>query len=231
MVRTTRSALGQSGDFAFEVLLPGEEGVYDLVVAAVNNLNWSQAVREPLSRKKILAERRVQLLVLSPQRPQAGRPDAEFTQVVEIDPANPRWFEKLTKLPQLQQLTLPKPRLASFLHLWKGPLGNGTLEPYRHPLGDLVQLKPNAESSDVSWEAYSLPITQPGRPHILEVDYPSDVSQTLGISIVEPNAAGADADGFGFRGRHFGRSDCRADRRAGSDIGSSFGRAPTRRWC
>ena len=31
----------------------------------------------------------------------------------------------------------------------------------------------------------------PGRPHILEVDYPSDVPQTLGISIVEPNAAGA----------------------------------------
>ena len=33
--------------------------------------------------------------------------------------------------------------------------------------------------------------TRPGTPHILEVEYPSDVPQTLGISIVEPNAAGA----------------------------------------
>ena len=55
----------------------------------------------------------------------------------------------------------------------------------------MAQLRPNADSPDVSWEAYWLPISQPGRPHILEVDYPSDVPQTLGISIVEPNAAGA----------------------------------------
>ena len=52
-------------------------------------------------------------------------------------------------------------------------------------------MKPNADSPDVSWEAYWLPISQPGRPHILEVEYPSDVPQTLGISILEPNAAGA----------------------------------------
>ena len=105
--------------------------------------------------------------------------------MVEIDPANPRWFEKLNKLPQLQ---LTKTRLP---RLWKGPLGNDCFQTKPHALGDLVQLNPNADSPDVSWEAYWLPITQPGRPHVLEVDYPGDVPQTLGISIVEPNAAGA----------------------------------------
>ena len=30
----------------------------------------------------------------------------------------------------------------------------------------------------------------PGTPHVLEVEYPSDLEQTLGISIIEPNAAG-----------------------------------------
>ncbi len=178
------------GEIPFEIPLPGEEGVYDLALTAVNNLNWSQAVRQPLSRRKVLAERHVQLLLLSPQRPPATQPEGEFTQVVEIDPANPRWYEKLPKLPQLPALSLPKARLASLLHLGKGSLGNGGLLPCRHVLGDLVQLRPNAESSDVSWEAYSLPISQPGHPHMLEVDYPSDRPQTLGVSILEPNAGG-----------------------------------------
>ena len=113
-----------------------------------------------------------------------------MAQVVEIDPANPRWYEKLNKLPQLQlpQLQLTKARLP---WPWKGPLGDDCLQTRRHPLGELAQLAPNAESPDVSWEAYWLPINQPGRPHILEVEFPNDAAQTLGLSIIEPNAAGA----------------------------------------
>jgi hypothetical protein len=168
-----------------EISLPAAEGVYDLVITATNSPNWSQAVRKPLNWKRTIAERRVQLLVLEPHRPSAARSDGEFTQIVEIDPANPRWYEKLNKLPQLQ---LPKARIP---RLWKGSLGNDCLKTQKHALGDLAQLKPNAESPDVSWEAYWLPISQPGRPHILEIEYPSDVSQTLGISLLEPNTAGA----------------------------------------
>ncbi len=168
-----------------EIPLPTEEGVYDIAIAAVNNQNWSRAVRQPLSFKRTIAERRVQLLVLGQQRPAADHADGEFTQLVEIDPANPRWYDKLYKLPHLQ---LAKARLP---RLWKGPLGNDCFQTRRHPLGELAQLNPNADSPDVSWQAYWLPVSQPGRPHILEVDYPSDVSQSLGITIVEPNAAGA----------------------------------------
>ena len=171
-----------------EVPLPGEEGVYDIAITAANNPNWSQAVRQPLSWKRTIAERRVQLVVLHPQRP-AARADREFTQIVEIDPANPKWFEKLNeKLSRLPQLPLTKTQLP---RLWKGPLGNDCLQTRRHPLGELAELRPNADSPDVSWEAYWLPISQPGRPHILEVDYPSDVPQTLGLCILEPDAAGA----------------------------------------
>ena len=174
---------GHEAKIPLEIPLPREEGVYDVAIVAVNNPNWSQAVR--LNWKRMIAERRVQLLVLEPQPPSGSRTDREFTQLMEIDPANPRWFEKLNKLPQLQ---LAKTRLP---RLWKGPLGNDCLQAKSHALGDLIQLNPNADSPDVSWQAYWLPIAQPGRPHVLEVDYPSDVPQTLGISIVEPNAAGA----------------------------------------
>jgi len=168
-----------------EIALPGEEGVYDIAITASGSPNWSQAVRQPLKWKRTIAQRKLQLLVLEPRRPPSPRTDQAFTSLVEIDPANPRWFELLNKLPQLQ---LTKPRMP---RLWKGPLGNDCRQTQRHVLGNLVRLHPNDESPDVSWEAYWLPISQPGRPHILEVDYPSDVSQTLGISLVEPNAAGA----------------------------------------
>jgi len=162
--------------------LPSEEGVYDVVITATHNAGWPQAVRKPLNWKKTIAERRVQLLVLDPRPPISARqPPGEPGKVVEIDPANPRWWELLGKLPQIPKV----PRL------WKGPLGNGNMKTLRHPLGELVRLNPNRESPDVSWEAYSLPVGQSGAPHIVEVNVPSDVSQTIGISVLEPNAAGA----------------------------------------
>src|SRR5208283_5383843 len=96
------------------------------------------------------------------------------------DPANSRWWEKV-KLPSW-------PRLSRGLN---GPLGNGMRETIHHALGDVSRLKPSAASPDVSWEAYTLGISSPGRPYLLEVEYPNDVPQTLGLSIVETNAAGA----------------------------------------
>ncbi len=179
--------VGRETSIPIELPLPEEEGSYDVLLSVSYNAGWPQAVRRPLTWNKIVAERKVEVLVLDSQPPRgypptAARSEREFTQLVEIDPANPRWWE----LPKLTQLQLPKT-----WRLWKGSLGNGNSKPYRHSLGNLVQLSPNADSPDVSWEAYWVPVSQPGRPHILEVDYPSDVPQTLSISVLEPNAAGA----------------------------------------
>ncbi len=33
-------------------------------------------------------------------------------------------------------------------------------------------------------------MARPGQPHIVEVEYPTDVAQTLGVSVVEPNTSG-----------------------------------------
>jgi hypothetical protein len=176
---------GREVKIPLEIPLPMEEGVYDVLIAAVQNPNWSQAMRQPLNWKRTIAERQIQLMVIGARGPSDPGGEREFTQLVEVDPANPHWYEKFNKLPQLQ---LAKARLP---RLWKGPLGNGCLQSRSHLLGDLAELSRNTESPDVAWEAYWLPITHPGRPHVVEVDYPSDVPQTLGISIVEPNAAGS----------------------------------------
>lgn len=173
---------GQAASIPIEVPLGAEEGAYDVSIAAVHTPNWQQAVRQPLNWKKTVAERSVQVLVLGASRPPpAGKADRELTAVVTIDPANPKWWDVLAKLPQLPKI----PALS------KGPLGNGNSQTWKHPLGEMLRLNPSADSPDVSWEAYTLPLSQPGRPHVVEVEYPSDIPQTLGISILEPNAAGA----------------------------------------
>lgn len=161
---------------ALSVPLPEQEGVYDLVLSASrrglpNRLGWKQT----------LDERRVQVVVLSNKAPQNSvqtPTTSTMEQIVEIDPANPVWWERLTNIPLLPGLR-------------KGPLGNGNAASWQHPLGTMVQLGPGGREPNISWEAYPLPVNRPGEAHILEVDFPSDVAQALGFSLLEPNAAGA----------------------------------------
>ena len=171
---------GQAVNFPLSVPLPAAEGSYDLVMT-VTRAGWPNPVRRPLHWRQTVVQRKVQLLVLAATAPRSDGSVEDFRQVVEIDPVHPRWWELLGKLPQLPKVQ----------RLWKTPLGNGNMQRWRHSLGEVVRLNPSRQSPDLSWEAYTLPILEPGRPHVLEVDYPSDVPQTLGISVLEPNAVGA----------------------------------------
>jgi hypothetical protein len=182
-----------------DVKLPDAEGVYDLVIEA--------SERGPLRWPKPVVERRVQVIVLSPNPTPtsviagaagAKAPDhsllnggdaQNWTQVLEIDPTNPHWYDRLKSLRLSMLITVPLGKESS--PGWQGPLGSGNSQIIQHPLGKVVQLSAAAKGADASWESYPLAIAKPGTPHILEVEYPSDVPQTLGISIVEPNAAGS----------------------------------------
>jgi hypothetical protein len=159
-----------------EITLPKQEGVYDLLLTAAR-----ASGRLPLTWTKPLAQRRIQVVVLEGQSPPAANESSPQQREMEIDPANPKWWERFSKLPHWRRLR----------NSGKGPLGNGRLRPISHSLGELVQLAPAASPSDVSWEAYPLSIEEPGQSYVLEIDYPSDVPQTMGISIIEPNAVGA----------------------------------------
>ncbi len=174
--------VGETAALPVSVTLPNQEGAYEVLIQAVQ-ANWQNAVWSQLGPKPV-AERRVQVLVLNPAAPQAPQGTSqELTRVGdEIDPANPRrWEERLAKLPQWAKLA--KSRKATF--------GNSNLQTRQHPLGPVAQLNPSRLANDPSWEAYTLTVNRTGVPHVLEVEYPSDLPQTLGISILEPNAAGA----------------------------------------
>ena len=175
--------LGETEGLPLKVPLGKDEGAYDVVVTATQDrkLRLPQPARGQFGLRAPVVERTVQVLVLHrwPETPPIK--EERLSVVEEIDPANPKWWAKFANLPHL-------PRLQ---RMWKGPLSSGHWQTVQHPLGTLVQLAPNAKAGEASWEAYTLPIQRPGEPHVLEVDYPSDVPQTLAISIVEPNAAGA----------------------------------------
>ncbi len=160
------------------VPLPTVEGVYDLQIKATQRTGLGVN----LLRRAPSIDRRLQLLMLSPHPlPVPVGLGRQWTQVEEIDPANPKWYEQFAKLPQLPGL----PRL------WSGPLGNDSVQTVEHSLGRVVMLGAGGEGSEVGWEAYSLPIERPGQPHVLEIEYPNNVPQTMNISIIEPNASGA----------------------------------------
>ncbi|NLE37636.1 MAG: family 10 glycosylhydrolase [Pirellulaceae bacterium] len=172
------------------VPLPGEEGVYDLLISLIEtpSLRLRNMGSVPLTLKpKTIARRKIQLIVLDPSVPAVSSQGGSPRVVEEIDPANPRWWERLAR----PSHSLPKLPIGGLSTLGQGPLGSGDMQVRSHSLGSLAELSPSRLPDSVSWEAYTLPIRRPGKPHILEVEYPSDLPQQLGISVLEPNAADA----------------------------------------
>ena len=156
------------------IRMPEFEGVFDLTLAVVPT-----RLRDRLVPKKMLADRKL------PIRSGGGRVPDDPTRrptdrvVEQINPMSPHWWERLGSIPLVPGLR-------------KGPLGNGQsaagsiLRGTRRSKLDSEGTEPN-----IGWEAYPLPIAQAGHAHVLEIEYPSDVPQTMGISLIEPNASGA----------------------------------------
>ncbi len=146
-------------DFA----MPGHEGVYNLYIEAT-----VLGLRSRLGLKQVAARRTVQVLVLSAHAPASDQ--TPFRVVHEFDPANSSWLKRISDWP------LPGFR--------SGPINSGATRLTDHALGRIVQLDGSSDGS-TAWQAYPLPISAVGHPHILEVEFPSDVPQSLGISVIE----------------------------------------------
>ncbi len=150
------------------VTIPPAEGVYDIVISVYRK----KTLRNTFVRSKPVHQRRVQLIVLAPEA--AVSQPLAWNLVDTIDPNSARWKEWLARFPKL-------PLLPEFR---QEPLRRSKSATLRHLDQDLVQLGPG------DWQACPLPVAKIGQPHVLEIEYPSDIPQTLGISILEPNAVG-----------------------------------------
>lgn len=150
------------------VKLPEQEGVYDLRLSL-----YPKRLTSNLVRGKAIAARKVQVVVMAPVK-NIPPPTIPWQSILEFDPATPKWWERMARLPSWTRLpTVPRP-------VESAPATTRT-----HLGRPWVELAPHA------WQAYPLSINTPGAPHILEVEYPSDIQQTLAISLIEPNAAGS----------------------------------------
>ena len=183
------------GDILLNIPLPQEEGVYDVVITAsrskvgtilprVTGAVNKQLENAHLQSAKELASRKVQLAVIDPTNAASEQTGAMETRLAaEIDPANPRWWEPLERLSQFPLGLRGKQ--------WEYPLGNGNARVSQSELGPITELAANRPGENPCWEAYTFPVEKTGIPHILEIEYPSNSEQTTGISIIEPNIAGA----------------------------------------
>jgi hypothetical protein len=77
--------------------------------------------------------------------------------------------------------------------LWQRPLGSGHLAPLdsSDPRdASFIKLLSSGNPADPSWESYTVPIKEPNKPHILEIEYLPEFPQKLGVSILEPSVSG-----------------------------------------
>jgi hypothetical protein len=164
------------------VPLPNQAGVYSLLVS-VSQRRFTQFMPQ-----KPLRQRKVQLLVVGQRG--AAEPIAvvatPWSEVAEIDLADPSWWQQLNLFPQLGRL----PGLGRNLVGSSPPVGSSPLKAIEHRGERYLELGPN------QWHAVPIPIAQTGIPHRLELDYPNDVPQTVGLTILEPNAANIVAPPF-----------------------------------
>lgn len=147
------------------VELPAEEGVYDVAISLSKKRRGV-----PFVSSSALYQRRVQVVVIDPKPP--TRSEETWRNRLTIDPTNSKWWEQLTRLSPLNRLSGAR----------AGPLGSRKATVVEHQGRKLIQLSPG------EWQAYPLPVAEPGRPHLIEIEYPADRPQVLGISVVEPNA-------------------------------------------
>ncbi|MGD9637240.1 MAG: hypothetical protein AB7U97_28445, partial [Pirellulales bacterium] len=160
------------------VPLPREEGVYEVHLAVTRPPGFGERFF-PGGGGAPLVERSFQIVVLD-RFPKPPAPDAQWRSVVEIDPSNPAWTAKIPDWTQIRRI----PGMS------RRPIGSSRVQPLKLATGMFVELPATPPHGEAHWQAYPLSIESTGGPHLLEVEFPSDHEQHLGISVVEPDAHG-----------------------------------------
>lgn len=180
------------------ITVPESEGVYDVQIGVTHD-----DLRSRIGLKRTVASRKIQLVVLDPLRESSGGLSWEVE--TELDVSHPSWWQRVTNLqvpsvPNLQMPSLQMPGLPwSESGIWPKTAGNaaksasgrveGQLQ--MHALGRLLQLPPVEPHRGPAWTAYPLSLSKVNQPHLLEVEYPSDMPQSLLVSLLEVTSSGA----------------------------------------
>lgn len=176
---TTRVALPVDGyaNVPVEIPLPMVDGVYSIrLTASTPPGNSVRLWKTPTGTR--LAQRTFQVVVLG-ETTNDHFAGGTWRTTVEIDPANPKWYSRLSEWTRLDRLT----------NLGNGPMGSEESRTTNMSGRTLVQLSASRPERP-TWQAYPLPAAQPGKPHVVEVELPTGHAQQLAIRVYEYNSAG-----------------------------------------
>ena len=149
--------------------VPDREGVYQLEFEFYRNRS---RLVVPLVAGAPELTRQVQFVVIDPQSPSTDQ--ANWETVMTLDPTGKSWWDQLARFTQMEWLASENAAVT----------GQGETSRVKHLGREWVDLPPDG------WKIYPLAIERVGAPHILEIDYPDVAAQSLGISVLEPNAIG-----------------------------------------
>lgn len=175
-VLTNESAVDKP--LSFDVVCPQVEGGYRLSLTARPEESFTTRL-VPGQKSKTYAARDIDLVVVDPQANLPLLTD-HWIPILSINPANPSWRQRLPNWAQVSRLSGKPP----------GSIGNVRLIPQTNDDNGLVELPSSPQESDPAWQGFALPVLEVGVPHLIEISYPEHVRQKLGMSIVEPDAAG-----------------------------------------
>ncbi len=167
-----------NGQLALDVVCPAPEGAYRLSLSARHEDGFATRF-VPGQGSKPFATREIDFVVIDPHQKVLTLSD-HWLPVLSIDPANPSWWQRFPTWAQVSRLTGKPP----------GAIGNVRLLPREGDIHGLVELPPSGNPQDPSWQAFTLPVLEVGMPHLIEITYPLNEKQHLGVSVVEPDAAG-----------------------------------------
>jgi hypothetical protein len=207
-----------------ELTLPADEGAYDIVLDAVERrgMRWNRE----------LARTKVQVVAIASEPPPRAV-DEPWKILHDLDPGSPRLHERLRRLPARgfqampraavafpavpmpsfprpslsmpRMADMPLPDVSSLVPRLGGLLASGHSTVVPHPLGAMLRLPQAASAKSPAWEGIVIATAQPGMPHVVEIDYPSDQRATVAACVLE-----ADAAGSGVKIRHAGGFDVAA---------------------
>lgn len=196
----------------FDVVLPSAEGAYEIDLEAMerSSLRWTRplasrtvqiiAIADTVADVPTTAEWNV-LYELDPGSPKLherlrrlpgmGLPSMSLPAVPLPSmslPAIPRPNLSLPKLPAVPVPSVPS--LSSMVPRLNGLLavGHSRVEP--HPLGPMLRLPPRDDTGRPSWEGVLVTNAEPGRPLVVEIEFPSDQDAAVGVAVLEADAAG-----------------------------------------
>jgi hypothetical protein len=99
-------------------------------------------------------------------------------------------------LPNVPVPKMPVPKMPSVNSMVPGlsgllSVGHSTLD--THPLGAMLKLP--AAGAEPAWEGIALVSAEPGRPHLVEIEYPLDQDALVGVRVLEESGAAVRATG------------------------------------